>query len=324
MRAPPSDLDESLVAQALAHWSLGGARLDYLPVGFGSHHWSADETRAFVTVDDLAAGFQAAGGPDAAFAGLERAFATAAWLRDQAALEFVLSPVPDDEGALIRRLGERYAVSVTPFVDGETSGWGPWRTAEEKRRICALLGRLHSADVPSELPRHDELAVLSRPALDDALANLETPWRTGPFADAARELLAARADDLRRRLHDFDAKAARVAERAAPWVVTHGEPHRANAIVGADGATLLIDWDTTRVSPRERDLWMVLDDELTGWDEYARAAGEVELDREALDLYREWWDLSDVAVYTVVFRAPHEEDANTTATFEGLRDYLNG
>ena len=52
MLTPPTDLDPAALAAALAHWGLGDARLEYLPVGFGSHHWRAGD--AFVTVDDLA------------------------------------------------------------------------------------------------------------------------------------------------------------------------------------------------------------------------------------------------------------------------------
>ena len=105
--------------------------------------------------------------------------------------------------------------------------------------------------------------------------------------------------------------------------MTHGEPHRANVIVEAKDELRLIDWDTTRVAPRERDLWMVLDDELTGWDEYAAVVGDVSLDAEALELYRRWWDLADIATFVAVFRRPHEDDENTAATFAGLRGYLD-
>jgi spectinomycin phosphotransferase len=48
-------------------------------------------------------------------------------------------------------------------------------------------------------------------------------------------------------------------ESGGSWVVTHGEPHRANVI--RDGQELhLVDWDTTLLAPRERDLQMILDE----------------------------------------------------------------
>ena len=106
------------------HWGLQDPQLDYLAVGFGSHHWrtvASDGTRSFVTVDDLEADFRTTPNTDSALAALERAFRTANVLSDSAALEFVLAPLPDREGKVMRRLSDRYAVTVSPFVDGTSS-----------------------------------------------------------------------------------------------------------------------------------------------------------------------------------------------------------
>lgn len=319
MLTPPSDLDEATIAHALAHWGLRAPELEYLPVGFGSHHWRTGDT--FVTVDDLAAGFQAGDDEDDAFAALERAYGTASALRD-VGLEFVLAPVADHEGRSIRRLTERYAVSVTPFVDGTSTSWGAYESKDERRRVAELVGRLHVAgERVRDRPRGDELTIPSRSVLLDALATLGVPWESGPYADPARAALAAAADDLHRRLAAYDEDAARVLERTDSWVVTHGEPHRANFIVTSDGLRL-VDWDTTRLAPRERDLWLVLDDELTGWDEYTAVVGDVSLDRETLELYRRWWSLADIAVFTADLRRPHVDTEQSAANLKSLRDNL--
>jgi spectinomycin phosphotransferase len=172
------------------------------------------------------------------------------------------------------------------------------------------------------LARRDELTIPSRPVLTDALASLDVPWESGPYADPARAVLAAGAHSLVRRLEEFDVDAARLRARSHSLVVTHGEPHRANVIVDAQDRPRLVDWDTTRLAPRERDLWQVLDDELTGWDEYASVVGDVSLDHEALGLYRRWWDLADIAVFTVSLLRPHVDDEQSEANFKSLRGYL--
>src|SRR5947199_3116874 len=118
MLTPPSDLDVDALVRALASWRLRTARFEYLPVGFGGHHWSADGldgTRAFVTVDDLSAGFRRGADVDASFAALERAYRTAAALRDVGRPEFVVAPLESGDGVLLHRLDSRYAVSVAPF-----------------------------------------------------------------------------------------------------------------------------------------------------------------------------------------------------------------
>ncbi len=186
----PEDLDRAeLKALLKRHWGLGGATLEYLPVGFGSHHWRAEDARGarrFVSVDDLEAGFQVGPDTDSAFAALDRAFRTAAALRDEAKLDFVAAPLADD-------------------------------------------------------PR---------------------------------------------------------------------------------GGVHLVDWDTTLIAPRERDLRVVLDRELTGWDEYAAVAGAATLNQEAIELYRRWWDLAEIGIYTRRFRRPHRRTEDTIKSWESLAGYL--
>jgi aminoglycoside phosphotransferase (APT) family kinase protein len=111
-------------------------------------------------------------------------------------------------------------------------------------------------------------------------------------------------------------------ETSASWVVTHGEPHSANVIHDARADLHLIDWDTALIGPPERDLWMVLDPDRTGWDEYREQAGADRLDEEALGLYRERWALAEICVYVAEFRRPHEETADTRASWENLGGYL--
>jgi spectinomycin phosphotransferase len=326
--AEPSDLERSALLNALErHWNLRAQTLEYMPVGFGSHHWRAvgtGDAEHFVTVDDLAAGFQA-GPADVAFAALGRAYTTAAFLRDEAGLSFVVAPRPDAEGFVIRRLSERYAVTVSPLIAGETHEWGPWESNEDRRSMGTVLGRLHAAtaELPTDLPGREDLAIPSREVVMEALDDLDRPWRTGPFAEPTRRLLTDTAQAYLQRLHEYDELAAEVLASSAPWVITHGEPHRANVIRAPEGAMLLVDWDTTLLAPRERDLRMVLDDDLTGWDEYVTVFGDATLDRPAIELYRRWWELADSAIYIALFRLPHERDANTVASWQNLTHCLS-
>jgi spectinomycin phosphotransferase len=326
--AEPNDLDRGELTRALErHWRLRASALEYLPVGFGSHHWRAtDESgmQRFVTVDDLRAGFQASPGLDDAFVALERAYNTAALLRDEAELDFVLAPLADEEGLVIRRLSDRYAVTVSPLLDGKSSDWGPWESADDRRQMAVVLGRLHAATgaLPDRLPRRDDLAIPSRAVLVDALADLDRPWNSGPFAEPARHLLADAAANLELQLREYDELAVSLRDDSEPWVITHGEPHRANVIRARDGSLHLVDWDTTLIAPRERDLRMVLDDDRTGWDEYVTTAGEAELNEHTIELYTRWWDLADTAIYVALFRELHERDENTIASYRNLSDYL--
>jgi spectinomycin phosphotransferase len=324
----PRDLDRSELKHALRdRWGLRDPRLEYLPVGFGSHHWSAIDARGthrFVTVDDLEADSRAAPDADSAFAALEAAFRTAAVLRDDARLEFVLAPLFDRDGAVIRRLSHRYAMTVSPLIDGESSEYGPYESPADRRVMGAVLGRLHAATElgPTDLPGREDFALPSRAALVEALHDLGRNWDSGPFAEPARKLLQVSADEVERRLQEYDELAAGVCEGSDSWVITHGEPHRANVIRDPQGGVHLVDWDTTLIAPRERDLQMVLDQDLTGWQEYREVAGVASLNHEALQLYRWWWELADIAVFVAGFRRPHERTEDAIASWENLANCL--
>jgi len=297
MLTAPADLDlDELAALLERGWGLDDG-LEYLPVGFGSHHWRA--AGHFVTVDELDAGHRVADDP---FDALARAFATAAWLD----LDFVVAPIPDAEGRVLRRLGSRFAVAVLPWVDGESFDWGYWDTDETRSEMLALLDRLHAASVPDGLPRREWFGIPSRDALETALRDLGREWTGGPFAERARELLARHADLVRERLREYDERVARAPRDG--WVLTHGEPHRGNAMRARDGRLLLVDWDTTLVAPRERDLWFVV-----GRDPRGTGA-----DPELLDLYARWWALADLAVFTGVLYRPHADDDQTRASWDNL------
>lgn len=124
MQDKPAGLDEADLTAALGAWRLVPQALTYLPVGFGSYHWSAVEgngTAWFVKVDDLG---DDGPGREEEFDRLRRSLETALALHRDAALEFVLAPLPTVTGATLSRLNARYALSLFPLVDG-AAGWSP-------------------------------------------------------------------------------------------------------------------------------------------------------------------------------------------------------
>jgi spectinomycin phosphotransferase len=325
----PRDLEQRELEAVLQRlWSLRGVALDYVPVGFGSHHWHARDEQGqlrFVTVDDLDAGFQPGPDADAAFAGLDRALRTAVALREEGGLEFVVAPLVGDSAAVVHRLSERYAVSVFPFIEGESSPFGRYQSLDDRRRMGTVVGRLHAATsrVPADLPRREDFVLPSRGELEEALGEVDREWTTGPFAEPTRELLAAEAARVEARLEDYDAIAAHLRENTSSWVITHGEPHRAN-VIRKQQELHLVDWDTTRLAPRERDLEMILDDNHNGWAEYSAASGASTLNLEAVQLYRKQWALAEIAIYIALFRRPHESTEDTSKSWRKLTQYLPG
>lgn len=185
MYTEPRDVDAAALTRQLErHWGLSDPALQYVPVGFGSHHWRAidhDGGSHFVSVDDLAAPHHVGGDVDAVFDALDRAFRTAAALAEEGGLEFVVPPTRDIEGRVLRRLDDRHAVRVEPYIEGATSDAGEYESLEERRRMTAALGRLHAAPLPADPPLWDDLAIPSRASLEEALGDLDlrgTPGRS--------------------------------------------------------------------------------------------------------------------------------------------------
>jgi thiamine kinase-like enzyme len=323
----PADLTEDALAAALKdRWRFTASSLEYQAVGFGSHHWlaaNAEGVRLFATVDDLKAKLRTADDTtDAAFGRLGRAFATAFSLGTDAGLAFVIAPIPGAGGQVLARLADRYSLVIHPYIAGTQVGsYGEFVTGSDRNAVLDLLGQLHSAHAAHAVePLTDDFVVPQMDALGSMLSESCRTWDGGPYAKRAHDLLRAHAADLEVLITAYGELARRVAARQDRLVITHGEPHAANVMRSASGL-VLVDWDTVLLAPPERDLWYLADHDESILDVYASTSG-VEIDREALSLYRLWWDLAEISGYLSLFRGPHGETADTEESWQELKHYL--
>nr|BFE77338.1 hypothetical protein GCM10020092_106390 [Actinoplanes digitatis] len=107
-------------------------------------------------------------------------------------------------------------------------------------------------------------------------------------------------------LAEYDGLAAKAEATPERWVVTHGEPHPGNLMRTGSGL-VLVDWETVRIAPPERDLWLVDDDQG---------------DPAAAALFRLRWTLADIAGYAAELRRPHEATEDVTASWTYLNSYF--
>ncbi|MEV0820865.1 phosphotransferase [Nonomuraea rubra] len=309
MRDRPDEFDEELLRPALNDWGIEAATLDYAPVGFGDFHWiatGAGGRRWFVTVADVRR---------QSYDGLRLAMETAAALREEAGLAFVVAPLRAADGSTLRRLDRhRYAMSVFPYERGTGGDFGDELPPAERGRVIDLLAELHATPPPLSTPDRP-VALTGRAGLEQALGDPVLPWLGGPYSEPAQDLIARHAGMLRRRLAEFDRLAARPGEP----VLTHGEPHPGN-LLRAGERRLLIDWDTVGMAAPERDLWLVARDE-EDLARYTKATGRA-VDRELLGLYRLRWALNDVAEFVEWFRSPHGRTADAEQSWEALTGTL--
>lgn len=324
MRVRPANLDNPLLAGVLRqHWGFEAAELRYSPVGYGSHHWLASTTtgeRRFVTVDELI--------PEDATWQLRRlraAMRSAVALREEAGLEFVVAPLASAGGEVVVSLHDNFAVAMLPFVDGNA-----WTNADPAARVqvAGLLARLHEATaVTAPFALNDDLALDARTDLEAALGSLHESgcshetWRAGPYSAGCRVALAASATGIRDALKEYDALVTACLARAAPRVLTHGEPKPDN-LLATDSGPVLVDWDTALLAPPARDLWW-LADSTAALDGYAAATGR-SVPADDIALYRLRWTLTDIALFVRQLRAPHTGNADTEIAWRVLQQLLEG
>ncbi len=293
--------------------------MEYVPEGGGSHHWRVSEQGRlhFVTVDDLDDKEWLGGSRNAVFAGLRRALHISETLREVAGLEFVVSAVPAGDGQLVRRIDDRLALSVFPYVSGRSFRFGPF----DDPRLCDLalssITRLHLSTpaVRDEAPCH-ELGYTGRDDLDAYLKDPAAPWNGGTFAEPARQLLATQAADLRALVADFGRLADETVRARSRTVITHGEPHPAN-LMEVDEQVVVIDWDTVALAPAERDLSLITPASEASLERYERATGH-EVDRALMALYQLRWYLDDLGSTVRLFCRPHHDSADTRRWWRGL------
>ncbi len=312
----PAGLADAEVAAALArHWDLAVADLRYEPVGFGGYHWSAHDAgggRWFVTASDLAR--------YDSLAGLEQAMSTAVRLA-RAGLEFVVAPVPAASGRAACLAGSRYAITVSPFVDGIPGRWGDSMTAAGRAAVTGMLARLHAVRAgPGDVPVR-ALELPDRGVIEASLRDRAGPWQAGPYGEPARVLVDEHAASLATALGTFDELRAELTACAGELVITHGEPHSGNLIRTGDGL-LLIDWDLVGLALPERDLWWICSDSGAEAAQYAQLTGHT-VSQAALSLYRLRWDLADLAEFLAWCRGPHERSADAQTAWRAVTDILD-
>lgn len=325
MQDRPDGVRDEEVAQTLErHWGLTPTEVTYAPVGFGSYHWiaSGSDTKWFLTVDDLDARGQQAGGARASAASNLSGALTTATALQEAGHEFVVAPIRSQSGAVLENINDRFVLAVYPHVDGQTGSFGPFATRQERFAVVDRLAALHGdTSVDQRTVRVDDCAVPCRDGLTKALGSLAAPWKSGPYAEPTRTLLVERGAELSLALRHFDAAVDSVGEINAPRVITHGEPHRGNVIFTTQGAAL-IDWDTALLAAPERDLWSLIEEDPAVVNYYEATTGRA-LNTETLRLYRDWWDLCEVSLFVNQFRQAHTDSPDAQTAWRSLTRHMN-
>ncbi|KAK1185717.1 phosphotransferase [Streptomyces sp. NBS 14/10] len=304
MRTRPSFIDDEAIASAVAgHWLPEVAEVDYLPWGFGAHHWrvAAGGQTLFVTLDQLA--------PRHTAASLEAAYAGAATLA-AGGLDMVCAPLPAPSGRFTIDVGPG-VLSVTPWLDGRSPTEAEASAPRHVREVIAALATLHRATPPDGIPYWTPR--VGPEFADELRARTARPWTSGPLAERARGALAAHHAAIKRWTSRYLELAGIADARRDVWVPTHGEPHNDNQVVVAGGLKL-VDWESLALAPRERDYADLLDTD---------EGGGLAADPAMVELFALDWRLAEIVDYACWFSAPHTGTDDDRIALEGLYEELS-
>ena len=144
---------------------------------------------------------------------------------------------------------------------------------------------------------------------DDLRSRLEAPWDAGPLGAQARAALHGRIDAISGWTQRYHALADLA--RGERWVPTHGEPHERNQLVTPEG-TVLVDWESLKLAPRERDLRVLVAAGATGPD----------VSRPMIEMFDLEWRLDEISQYADWFESPHPGNASDRVALGGLLEEL--
>ena len=319
MREPPKLADAAIVAALREHYHIAVAALAFLPLGNDSSTWvyrveAADRGAYFLKLR-RGSGFRLA------------SLAVPRLLQDQG-LPHLVAPIPTAAQALWVELND-FALTLYPYIEGQVGG-NAGLSDQQWRAFGALARQFHSIAPPPELigimPR-ETFTPNGRSTIDD----LDAAVATNVFANAAERELAAFWRDRRAEIHAIadraDALGRALSETSAPLVICHADMHPWNVLLGAGEAFWLIDWDETRLAPKERDLMFAVGG-IGGaaisphtTECFLQGYGAAAIDAQALSYYRYAWAVSDMAAYgEQVFFLP---DFGEQTRLEGARGFID-
>jgi spectinomycin phosphotransferase len=242
-------------------------------------------------------------------------------LRHEEHLGFVVAALKAHDGRLLRRLEDRYALSVFPLLRGRSFAFGTYTDQRLRSQALEMIATLHrcTSAVRDRAPRHVP-GYAGQAELIAFLGEPERAWYGGPFSEGARLLFAGQAGGLAELVLGFAHLVDLTASARSETVITHGEPHPANFMT-VDGGLVLLDWVTAALAPPERDVAPITTARSECVERYEQATGR-RIDDDVVTLYRLRWYLDDLGSAIRLFRNPHHESPDTRSWWEGLAPRL--
>ncbi|HCU01819.1 TPA: hypothetical protein DIC62_03435 [Candidatus Nomurabacteria bacterium] len=170
-----------------------------------------------------------------------------------AGIENVPYPIKLKNNELEGKL-ETYSITVTSYING----CNPVITSDLKIKFGEILAKIHQVKTENiNLPIEPFNATYAN-KLAEQIKILEQKENLNKFQLELSDLLLPNQDKLKKHLFQFNELCENVKLKNKQLVVTHGDLIPDNLMVNGLGKVFIVDWDTARLSPPERDVWFFI------------------------------------------------------------------
>ncbi|MBN9565648.1 MAG: aminoglycoside phosphotransferase family protein [Alphaproteobacteria bacterium] len=196
-------------------------------------------------------------------------------------------------------------IAVYPFLKVE-NGFKQALTAEQWQILGRELKKLHEINVPASLQqqlRHESYSAQFRDAVRSLYASLPAMIPNDPIAQNFIESLTQHSIVIQKLVCRAEALAQSVKDASDPFVLCHEDIHGGNVLIDENNEIYIVDWDSSLMAPKERDLMFIGGGVGNVWNRqyeeelFYKGYGNVQVNRSMLAYYRHERVVEDIALF---------------------------
>jgi spectinomycin phosphotransferase len=298
MLEKPNIPDDLIISRVQEEYDLHVAALTFLPLG-------ADVNSAVYRVDVTDGA--------AYFLKLRRNFdellvTVPLFLKSQGIKE-ILAPLETNSKRGWTDFGE-YKLILYPFIEGG-NGFELALADQHWRTLGRALKQIHAAALPAEIYQRLQKETFSpqyRESVRSFQQQVERQTYTDSVAIKLAEFMRLKRDEITRLVDRTEQLASTLRSQPVELVLSHGDLHGGNVLLGKNGEFYIVDWDGPMLSQKEHDLMFIgagffPNDFVQVWNApmeevpFYEGYGETKINLLALAYYRYDRILNDFAAY---------------------------
>lgn len=286
----PNITDERITSALQEKYSISAHAVEFLPLGWDawSYRITAQDSIYFLKIRKTI--------PNPAGILLPR------FLKEQG-VEQIMVPLLSAESNLWEKVDDFYLI-LYPFITGQRVmdvGMSDAHWVE----FGSVLKQLHTTRLPLEISNHIKREKFVPPRLEwikEIHAQLRAYEPDDPFQKELSEFWLENYSTISLILDRTETLVKLMDSVNVEFVSCHGDIHTGNLLITEDDELFIVDWEDTRMAPKERDLIFLPGDLGTKQEKlFFRGYGESKLDPLKDAYYRHHWCIEDMGFAEHIF-----------------------